>query len=820
MSPQEVVQDQGALYTRRQQLKKGTLSDGISIAAFEDGFVINKDGSLAVGFALSLFEEEALSEVDFASLVHAFSAATQRLPIGTVIQKLDIYWEDQFAVDIPPDVPFFHRKTLAHHQGKKLLKHQCVLYLRFFSQPLTPTSTFLALGSQLFKTPFADLAAKRKEASSACREFVAALPSGLTLSKLSDAQNKALLYKYTSLTFHRTPIGFERSMVSLPDGVAMGVYLKSVSMKRQAEEVYYARKNDFGPSGVTSPFTWPLSHFSRFPHMICQSIELIDDKRFRKAKSLELEYSAQLKLQARSKELAEYMQERLVSLEKVLDEQDARIVKLNLNVLVWHADKETLQTRVDQIKSAFSKLGIEAAEEAADTDNTFLANIPGGTGFLEGAHMPLETAVAHFNFFTSRKGDAHGIILQDRHGTPILYDPFKYSLDNQHVFLFGPSGSGKSFFNGKMIKDRYYAGHTVVVIDSGGTYRLLFEALAGKYIEYNPEKPLRLNPFLVKRKNGQYKPDTDKVAFLVNFLAKMWKGDLTKNPLSEVEYALLSKFLTFYYQALDSKAIPHLIGFCTWLKGHLQQEAISEDLFDAANFFIVLEPFTAGIYKDHFNAFEVEHLEDSKLLCFELEAVKNDRKLYPLVVQVLFDYVLQLVATQPAQKKFIDIEEGWTMLDDASESYIESFFRKGRKTNTAIRIITQNVSEIKDSRIAGAMKNNASTFILLYNDKSSVREDIAAFLGMDAFDMEKYASLRRRDHYLDGYREVFIKEMDKSAVWRVGLSLFEHGVLTSRPDERHAISALVQQHGSLQPAVSAWVNQIKSEEENSYGYSC
>ena len=50
-----------------------------------------------------------------------------------------------------------------------------------------------------------------------------------------------------------------------------------------------------------------------------------------------------------------------------------------------------------------------------------------------------------------------------------------------------------------------------------------------------------------------------------------------------------------------------------------------------------------------------------------------------LVVQVLFDYILQLVATQPAQKKFIDIEEGWSMLDDASESYIEAFFRKRQK---------------------------------------------------------------------------------------------------------------------------------------------
>lgn len=159
------------------------------------------------------------------------------------------------------------------------------------------------------------------------------------------------------------------------------------------------------------------------------------------------------------------------------------------------------------------------------------------------------------------------------------------------------------------------------------------------------------------------------------------------------------------------------------------------------------------------------------------------------------------------------------MLDDTSESYIESFFRKGRKTNTAIKIITQNVTEIAQSKIAGAMKNNAATFILLYNDKASVREEIANFLGMDDFDMEKYASLRRRDHYLDGYREVLIKEMDRSAVWRVNLSLFEHALLTSRPDERHAIQALVKKEGSIRHAVSTWVKGIWEEEIRKYSHA-
>ena len=62
-----------------------------------------------------------------------------------------------------------------------------------------------------------------------------------------------------------------------------------------------------------------------------------------------------------------------------------------------------------------------------------------------------------------------------------------------------------------------------------------------------------------------------------------------------------------------------------------------------------------------------------------------------------------------------------------------------------------------------------------------------------------------------------IKEMDKSAVWRVGISLFEHGMLTSRPDERNAISQLAKQEDSIQHAVTTWVNRILAEEGKKYG---
>ena len=128
----------GTVKKHNKKLKHRLFSDCISIASFEQGFIINKDGSLSVG-------EEALNPEQFRSIVTEFSTASQQLPLGTVIKKLDIYWEDTYPVDIPSAAPFFHQKTLAHHHDKKVLKHKCYLFLRCFNYEYNPSNTFLAL---------------------------------------------------------------------------------------------------------------------------------------------------------------------------------------------------------------------------------------------------------------------------------------------------------------------------------------------------------------------------------------------------------------------------------------------------------------------------------------------------------------------------------------------------------------------------------------------------------------------------------------------------------------------------------------------------
>ena len=768
------------------------LSACTGIYELREGLMVLEDGSVAAGYRVEGSEDEALEGEGYRQLIGRLEGVIAKMRPGVMLQQLDSYYEAPCP------------KT-----GRTVIRHQALLYLIVPAKKKTPTpfNTFLASSSHQLQVAFEKLEETMQETCKEARTLERAFTAPpYRLQRLTDEENLSQLYAYFNLDFSGRCRGLENTMVALPAGLQLGdKAVRIVSMKSQAPDPHYWAHNGLGHGkGVTSPFTWNMSHYLPFPHIIVQAVQLEDTEALLSKRSEALEWSAGAQRKERALRHAESAQEDLATFETTLRAQGGVMSTLNYLVILYHPDATVLSERVELVKKEMRRWQAHPLVETYDTTNLFFAGMPaGGLQLYRGLPMPLETALAYMNTITPRKGSEEGVLLADRHGTPLCYDPFNTALDNQNAFVFGPSGSGKSFLNGKLIKERYGAGHVVLVIDSGGTYRRLFEVLGGQYIEYLPEKPLSLNPFLIKKTGKHFKPSLSKVNFLVQLVGKMWKGDLNKHPLSEAEKALLSKWIPAYYQ--KEQGVPTLTGFYSWLEAYEGCEEAREldSLFPFQDFLVVLEPFARGIYKEHLNAKEATDLLEHPLICFELGAVKSHPKLYPLVVQILFELAFELVEKYPTKKKFIDVEEGWSMLDDYAEENIEAFFRKGRKTKTSIRLITQDIEEIKGSRIAGAMKNNASTVMLLYNEKESSRSEMGAFLGLTDMEMEKYESLRRES----GYREVLIKEMTTAHVWRVEVSAYEHALLTSKPDERDRITALIQEKGNAELGIQAWIKE-------------
>ena len=72
-------------------------------------------------------------------------------------------------------------------------------------------------------------------------------------------------------------------------------------------------------------------------------------------------------------------------------------------------------------------------------------------------------------------------------------DPFSGAFGtNYNMAVTGTSGSGKSFFIQMLMLNVLFNGGDIFIIDIGGSYRKLCEALGGTYLEYSN---LAMNPF-------------------------------------------------------------------------------------------------------------------------------------------------------------------------------------------------------------------------------------------------------------------------------------------------------------------------------------
>ena len=576
-----------------------------------DGWIILEDGTVAVGYTVKGFEDETLSEEACKNLTQGLAKAWRHFPKGTIVQKLDIYY---------PKAP-------------KSLAHKSLLYLAYTPNkaPYEPHNTFFALGHAGLQAPFKDLKNSLKTLATLKASLEASLPAEWQARQMTDQENLTALYAYFNLTFENTPRHFERTLWSHKRRLQIGEYhLGAVTMQRQGETPQYASKND---RGVRAPFSHPLFEALRVPHITLQAFAWQDTEALlaRHREALEWEEGAARKY--RHQEHAHERIEKVAALEKAIRENAETLVATNIIVIAFEKSEAALASALEKTRKAFYRIGAIPLIETYDVANLFFAAMPAGAVQLyRGLNMALETALVYLNPTTNRKGAPAGIQLCDRNRQPLCYDPFNLALDNQHAFVFGPSGAGKSFLNGKMIKERYEQGHMVIVLDSGKTYERLFKALNGKYIAYAPEKPLGLNPFLVRPTNGRYIPSERKLLFLLELIAKMWKGDLDAYPLQEVEKTLLITWISSYYQSLEKEAVPMLKGFYQWLQESAHKGAIKTSLFPLEAFFIVLEPFATGRYTQHFNAEQTTMLSDHRLICFELEALKARPRLYPLVV--------------------------------------------------------------------------------------------------------------------------------------------------------------------------------------------
>ena len=155
--------------------------------------------------------------------------------------------------------------------------------------------------------------------------------------------------------------------------------------------------------------------------------------------------------------------------------------------------------------------------------------------------------------------------------------------------------------------------------------------------------------------------------------------------------------------------------------------------FDLYNFSFILGKFYKGGELEYTlnNDLDIS-LFDEKFIVFEIDKIKDDPVLFPIVVLIIMDVFIQKMRLKKGRKALI-IEEAWKAISSPTMAgYIKYLYKTVRKFNGIAGVVTQELNDVIDSPIVKeAIINNSDVKILLDQSKFKDRyDDISAILGL------------------------------------------------------------------------------------------
>lgn len=249
----------------------------------------------------------------------------------------------------------------------------------------------------------------------------------------------------------------------------------------------------------------------------------------------------------------------------------------------------------------------------------------------------------------------------------------------------------------------------VVMVDTGNSYEGLCEYLNGKYISYTEEKPITMNPFRINRQEL----NVEKTGFLKNLVLLIWKG--SQGTVNKTEDRLIDQVITEYYDVYfngfdgftppqredlrksllvddrtntrDGKEteeermarIEREIDEIELRRKELKVESLSFNTFyeysvqripdichennlvgiDLSTYRYMMKDFYRGGNHDKTLNEEMDGtLFDETFIVFEIDAIKDDPLLFPIVTLIIMDVFLQKMRLKKNRKVLV-IEEAW-----------------------------------------------------------------------------------------------------------------------------------------------------------------
>ena len=468
--------------------------------------------------------------------------------------------------------------------------------------------------------------------------------------------------------------------------------------------------------------------------------------------------------------------------QEVIARENKQLVYTHYNLIVTVSPDTDIQKCTNHLENAFGRMGIHISKRAYNQLELFVNSFPGNCYGMNDDYdrfMTLgdaATCLMYKEKIVHSEDTPFKVYYTDRQGVPVAIDISGKEgrnklTDNSNFFVLGPSGSGKSFYVNSMVRQAHEQDTDIVLVDTGNSYEGLCEYFGGKYISYTEEHPITMNPFKIRREEW----NIEKLGFLKNLVMLIWKG--SQGTVSKTEDRLIEQVINEYYDAyFTTKRVSNLCfnSFYEFSTERLPKICEENGLhgIDLSSYNYLLKDFyKGGSHEVTLNENMDSSLFDETFIVFEIDSIKDDPLLFPLVTLIIMDVFLQKMRIKKNRKMLI-IEEAWKAIaSPMMAEYIKYLYKTARKFWASVGVVTQEIQDIIGSEIVKeAIINNSDVVMLLDQSKFKERFDtIKAILGLTDVDCKKIFTINRLENK-EGrsfFREVFIRRGQTSNVYGV-----------------------------------------------------
>ncbi|WP_299681338.1 conjugal transfer protein TrbE [uncultured Roseobacter sp.] len=464
-----------------------------------------------------------------------------------------------------------------------------------------------------------------------------------------------------------------------------------------------------------------------------------------------------------------------------LEEASSQIVTYgyySANIVVFHKDPAVLEDQLAYVRRVVNNAGFVGRIETVNAVEAYLGSLP-GNGYPNIRRPLINTFnLAHIlpmnTVWAGR--EANPCPFYPDNSPPLMQvsssgsTPFRFNLhvhDVGHTLIFGPTGSGKSTLLA-LIAAQFlrYPGAQLFCFDKGRSMLPLTLACGGQHYDIAaPDSPLLFCPLSTIETDADLAWAEDWIATMIQLQGLR----VTPQVRNEIHRAM-----NLIRSSETDRSISSLI--------HTLQ---SKELREALQYYSI--EGAMGQLLDS----ESDTLRDGDFLTFEMDDILElgETAAIPVLLYLFNRIERRLVNGRPS---LIILDEAWMMLgSEVFREKIRAWLKVLRKSNCAVVMATQSLSDAMRSGIIDVLTESCPTKVLLPNPEAreETSQELYRTLGLNSRQIDIVSgAIPKRDYYVispEG-RRLFDMQLGAKTLSFVG---------ASDPDSISRVRELHAKHG-------------------------